>query len=46
MTLQEITNWHLEEVMELWRDENTIERIFQLQAAMEVSRIERGLKNN
>jgi len=32
-------------VMELWRDENTIERNFHLQAAMELSRIERELEN-
>jgi hypothetical protein len=44
MTIQEVTNWHLEQVMELWRDEHTIERNFHLQAAMELSRIERELE--
>lgn len=44
MTIQEITNWHLEQVKELWRDEYTVERNFHLQAAMELSRIEREME--
>ena len=39
MNIQEITNWHIEQVMELWRDEDTKERNFHYEIVKELTRI-------
>jgi hypothetical protein len=46
MTLQEITNWHLEQVAELRRDGDENQRNFHLEIVAELVRIERKLENN
>ena len=46
MTLQEITNWHLEQVAELRRDGEEDQRNFHLEIVAELVRIERELENN
>ena len=45
MTLQEITNWHLEQVAELRRDGEEDQRNFHLEIVAELVRIERELEN-
>jgi hypothetical protein len=44
MTLQEITNWHLEQVAELRRDGEEDQRNFHLEIVAELVRIERELE--
>lgn len=44
MTLQEITNWHLEQVAELCRDGEEDQRNFHLEIVAELVRIERELE--
>jgi hypothetical protein len=46
MNLQEITNWHLEQVAELRRDGDENQRNFHLQIVAELVKIERELENN
>jgi hypothetical protein len=46
MTLQEITNWHLEQVAELRRDGDENQRNLHLEIVAELVRIERELENN
>jgi hypothetical protein len=46
MTLQEITNWHLEQVAELRRNGDENQRNFHLEIVAELVRIERELENN
>jgi hypothetical protein len=46
MTLQEITNWHLEQVAELRRDGDENQRNFHLEIVAELVRIERELEKN
>ena len=46
MTLQEITNWHLEQIAELRRDGDENQRNFHLEIVAELVRIERELENN
>jgi len=43
MTIQEITNWHLEQVAELRRDGDENQRNFHLGIVAELVRIEREL---
>ena len=45
MTIQEITNWHLEQVAELQRNEDKNQRNFHLAIAEELVRIKRELEN-
>jgi hypothetical protein len=44
MTIQEITNWHLEQVAELRRDGEEDQRNFHLEIVAELVRIERELE--
>jgi hypothetical protein len=44
MTFQEIVNWHLMQVRELWRDQDSTERDFHYDIAKELIRIERKLE--
>jgi len=44
MRLQEITNWHLEQVAELRRDGEEDQRNFHLEIVAELVRIERELE--
>ena len=44
MTLQEITNWHLEQIAELRRDGEEDQRNFHLEIVAELVRIERELE--
>jgi hypothetical protein len=46
MTIQEITNWHLEQVAELRRDGDENQRNFHLEIVAELVKIERELENN
>ena len=46
MTIQEITNWHLEQVAELRRDGDENQRTFHLEIVAELVKIERELENN
>jgi hypothetical protein len=46
MTIQEITNWHLEQVAELRRDCDENQRNFHLEIVAELVKIERELENN
>ena len=46
MTIQEITNWHLEHVAELRRDGDENQRNFHLEIVAELVKIERELENN
>jgi hypothetical protein len=46
MNLQEITNWHLEQVAELRRDGDENQRNFHLEIVAELVKIERELENN
>jgi hypothetical protein len=45
MTIQEITNWHLEQVAELQGNEYKNQRDLHLSMAEELVRIERELEN-
>ena len=45
MNLQEITNWHLEQVAELRRDGDENQRNFHLEIVAELVKIERELEN-
>lgn len=44
MTIQQITNWHLEQVAELRRDGDERQRNFHLEIVAELVRIERELE--
>jgi hypothetical protein len=45
MTIQEITNWHLEQVAELQRNEDKNQRDLHLAIVKELVRIEREMEN-